>query len=120
MKKEEIDSKNAVIAEFMGLTVNPHDGGCTWGKNVVKIKGVICAEQWLRLLYNVSFDALYPVLIRIESLDYRVMITRCQVKIYEKNGNEVPKIVIDAHREQDFLVNTWEACYLFIEWFNTK
>lgn len=102
MTKKEISKGNMIIAEFMGIST--------------------FSDKSINWCYNFSWDALMPVVEKIENLEphgYRFTISSTFVRVHTcKNGSgdsdEYNCTVFEGK-----LKCTWYAVVEFIKWYNT-
>lgn len=111
---------NKIIAEFMGLTVNPSDGGKTYAiGGAIEIEGQLFAESWERPQYHTSWDWIMPVVEKIEATKkYQVEIELFSCYIIDSSTvlDEIG-IVIESH-EDSKIKAVWLAVIEFINWYN--
>jgi hypothetical protein len=78
--------------------------------------------------YDRSMEWLWPVIDRIESLGYEVVISRRGIQIWEyKAGrrSSATDLIIDEDFEEDYAgeqkrISIWDSCVSFIDWYNSK
>lgn len=110
MKKEEIEQGNKIIAEFMEDTFHTN----------VLIGMELYEEAWFRKLtqsyydslgYNSSWDWLMPVVEKIESMGYVVLIleNRCKIQDFKENT------VYCYQQESTKILSVFKTCVSFIK-----
>ena len=92
LKKTIQTRQNSVIAEFMSA---PADVA----------------------MYHASMDALMPVINKINSMGYRVIIGPTQTQIFDQHPKSPYHFMIDADYFDDIIKNTYSACYTFAKWY---
>lgn len=123
MKTNEILQGNRILAEFMEYEAESQFGTMRWhtGFNYEE-----CGDSWTdlyedgELRFHLSWDWLMPVVEKIESLGYAVLICYARVVIeccvmsdktviYKNDNNSIPKIK-----------NAFLACVEFAKWYKNQ
>lgn len=100
---------NELIAEFMGLQPNPHDGGRTWGDEVIELNGHLYSPEWTTLKYHESWDWLMPV---VEKIYEKYLQDTNQVGKYEHYRKVIDLAVIAN------IGAVYNRVVEFIKWYN--
>lgn len=114
---------NQLIAQFIDLTPNPHDGNKTWSKEVVYSNGDLYGI-WEQLNYNSSWNELMPVVEKIEAIKQPNECERFYVSIVGESC-----IIRDSLKSLDVVsdnVSTskieavFKSVVSFIKWYNQQ
>lgn len=106
MDTKEVIEGNRIIAEFMGLKYDDHDEKWHDGKYFATDS----------LLYNTDWSRLMPVVEKIESKGYGVIIEKKSSIIHEVHPTMQNKSW--EKRNGNKIENTWLAVIEFIKWYN--
>lgn len=109
------DSNNALIACFEGHSKGIPDG-CIEERFAIKGRTFSLSQ----LDYHISWDALMPVVEKIEGMGYMIDMQPHHCQIYSKQDNWPDKLIIDADFKTTRLENTYEAVTEFITWYNQQ
>jgi hypothetical protein len=106
----ERNESNKLIAEFMGCFFKDD----FW---IVTVNGqeIPTVRNSLDMQYHSNWSWLMPVVEKIESLGYWVVMMPNGCQIYKASGNFYGDMVIDADFKNTRLENTYEAVVCFIE-----
>jgi hypothetical protein len=96
----EIETGNRLIAEFMGW-IHHEDPQYD-------------AYEMSNLKYHSSLDSLMPVIEKVETLGYKVVLASYQAQVYDNNDR---KMIIDADFSSKFLENAYGAVVGFITYY---
>ena len=118
---------NDILAKFMGGFIISSKSN-TW--SVPKKIPIIEFElaQLGHFKYHKSWTWLYPVIDKIESLGYNVIISRRGIQITKWTNNnhfDATDLIIDEDFLDDYtgltkLTAVWDCCVSFVQWFNKK
>lgn len=112
---------NKLIAEFMGSSFKTYKKGhirkdtvtvCYFDDGMSPFSGGVSIEN---LKYHSSWDWLMPVVEKIETIDFVVIIKQGECVIVNNSGN-TPKFIQQVSTTK--IESTWLACVEFIEWYN--
>ncbi len=107
----KIAEGNKLIAEFMGKTPNPNDGGRTWANETLEVDGSIYGDEWETLKYHKSWDWLMPV---IEKCCGLILVLDSVMTYITKTG------IIKRELIRLNIERTWQAVVEFIQWYNEQ
>ena len=121
MKEKEITEGNKLIAEFMGSSFKTYKKGhirkdsvtvCYFDDGMSPFSGGVSIEN---LKYHSSWDWLMPVVEKIETIDFVVIIKQGECVIVNNSGN-TPKFIQQVSTTK--IESIWLAVCEFIEWYN--
>lgn len=102
----ETEEINRKIAEFMGYH-------CVAGTFYSNKRG---SGNWFKnAKYHISYDALMPVVERIEEGNYGFKLCRKRVEVYY---DDTKKVILDI-KKSNRLESLYHAVYEFITWYNS-
>jgi hypothetical protein len=87
----------------------------SWGGFITKTLNYDAYEM-SNLKYHSSLDSLMPVIEKVETLGYKVVLASYQAQVYDNNER---KMIIDADFSYNFLENAYGAVVCFIKYYQT-
>lgn len=125
---------NELIAEFMGLQKNPHDGGKTWANELIKDSdNRVYSDKWMILMYDKSWDWLIPVVEKIHTpeisedgnriirsdADVTIFYKACQIQYNADEDSGDERGEWSTHQQGETkLEAVYKAVVEFIKWYN--
>ena len=125
MTKQQILEGNNLIAEFMGLTPNPHDNGKTWAMHTEMTDGVLYGDNWINLFYDSSWDYIMPVVEKISTLKFRygrfsTKIVTLSREPYCRIDSTAKSFRNSTYKQTPLIMAVFETVVDFLKWFNEQ